>query len=198
MAILKPTDIYASIEFLGINDDSADLATTPLNEVNVNFEGFNGDSHSGLTRRSCVRVKKQYPQHTLIRNTRQISALSTEELSDIQTALHLENLNPSWVGANLVIQGIERFSQAPPSSRLIADNGTSLVIDMENAPCKYPGDIIEQHEPGKGAGFAKAAIGKRGVTLWVECEGQLTLGDKLRLHVPPACRWQEQVLGNSN
>jgi len=50
----------------------------------------------------------------------------------------------------------------PPSSRLIFSSGVSLVVDMENAPCRYPGDIIEKHHSGKRHLFAKAAQGLRG------------------------------------
>lgn len=190
MAVLLPAKITASIAFLGINKAPADLTTTAVDSIAVSYAGFEGDSHSGLTRKACTRVKHQYPTGTEIRNTRQVSALSQEELHVIQNTLNIDELRPQWVGANLIVEGIPDFTQVPPSSRLIAENGTALVVDMENAPCRYPGDIIESHKPGKGKGFAKAAMGKRGVTLWVEREGELKVGDTLSLHIPPACRWQ--------
>ena len=172
MAMLSPTKITATIRFLGINDDTADLSTSSKNRVIVTYAGFDGDSHSGLTRESCTRVKQQYPPGTVIRNTRQISGLSAEEIDAIKKSLELDVLDAQWLGANIVVSNIPRFSQIPPSARLIAENGTSLVVDMENAPCRYPGDIIEKHRPGQGKGFAKSAVGKRGVTLWVEREGE--------------------------
>jgi len=190
MPVLTRTPLSATVSFLGINTDKSDLSTTEQSSVEISFEGFVGDSHSGLTRRSCVRVKQQYPVATLIRNTRQISALSSEELTEIQHTLELDELNPCWIGANIILTGIPRFTKLPPSSRLIASNGTSLVVDMENAPCRFPGEIIETHKPGKGAGFPKAALGKRGVTLWVEKEGSLNVGDELQLHCPPVCDWR--------
>jgi len=188
--MLTPTDIIATVRFLGVNQDSSDLSTTSIEQSEVDYTGFPEDTHSGLTRTSCVRVQSQYPKGTEIRNTRQLSALSAEELSSIQKTLDLDTLDPCWVGANIVLDGIHEFSQIPPSSRLIADNGTSLVVDMENAPCRFPGEIIEQHRPGHGKGFPKAAIGKRGVTLWVERTGSLSVGDKLTLHIPPICHWR--------
>jgi len=195
MGMLSPTSLYATITFLGVNRDNKDLSTSPLDSVEVSYAGFAGDSHTGLTRHSCVRVAGQYPKGTQIRNVRQISALSAEELSQIQKSMELDHLQPEWIGANLVISGIPEFSKVPPSARLIATNGTSLVIDMENAPCKFPGEIIDQHKPGKGAKFPAAALGKRGVTAWVEREGSLALGDTLRLHIPPVCNWKA-VIGN--
>lgn len=190
MAVLLPAKITATITFLGINNDAADLTTKAVDSIGVSFAGFDGDLHSGLTRKACTRVKHQYPTGTVIRNTRQVSALSQEELDVIRNTLDIDELSPQWVGANLIVEGIPDFSRVPPSSRLIAGNGTALVVDMENAPCRFPGDIIETRKPGKGKGWAKAAQGKRGVTLWVEREGELKVGDTLSLHIPPACRWQ--------
>ena len=191
MPVLKPTNIIAEVAFLGINNGGKDLCTTSVPQVAVSYAGFEGDSHGGETRASCVRVVSQYPKGTEIRNTRQVSALSAEELGDIQTMLTLDELDPCWVGANLVISGIHDFSQIPPSSRLIAPNGTSLVVDMQNAPCKFPGEQIEKRKPGKGVAFPKVAVGKRGVTLWVENQGSLSVGDQLTLHIPPVCLWRE-------
>ena len=69
---------------------------------------------------------------------------------------------------------------------MIFEGGASLVVDLENSPCKYPGEIIERHHPGFGAKFAKAAVGRRGVTAWVEREGRIETGDAIRVYVPPA------------
>lgn len=190
MPMLTPTKMKAKIRYLGINDQGKDLTTTPVSSVEVDFAGFAGDSHAGVTRASCSRVQSQYPKGTEIRNTRQIAALSVEELDSIRLSMKLDTLEPSWVGANLVVEGLHDFSQLPPSARLIAENGTSLVVDMENAPCRFPGDIIDQHRPGFGKLFPKAALGKRGITLWVERPGALREGDLLTLHVPPTCTWR--------
>ena len=189
MGMLTPTSLYATITFLGVNTDGKDLSTVSASSVEVDYAGFVGDSHSGLTRLSCTRVSRQYKKGTDIRNVRQVSALSAEEFEQIEQSMQVDALQPEWVGANLVVSGIPDFSKIPPSSRLIATNGTALVADMENAPCKFPGDIIEQHLPGKGSAFPKAALNKRGTTLWVEREGTLSVGDTLRLHIPPVCTW---------
>jgi hypothetical protein len=162
-----------------------DLSSRRIDSVAVSYEGFAGESHSGLVRASCVRVRHQYTQGTEIRNTRQISILSIEELQQIAESMDLDELQPEWVGANLVVSGIPNFSQIPPSTRMIFDGGASLVVDLENSPCKYPGEIIERHHPGFGERFAKAAVGRRGVTAWVEREGSINTGDGIRLYIPP-------------
>ena len=162
-----------------------DLSSSRIASVDITYAGFDGESHSGLVRASCVRVRGQYTQGTEIRNTRQISIVSIEELALIADSMGIDTLEPEWVGANLLVSGIPDFSKIPPSTRMIFANGASLVVDLENSPCKYPGEIIERYHPGKGALFPKAAYGRRGVTAWVEREGHITTGEAIRLHIPP-------------
>ncbi|MEM7239486.1 MAG: sulfurase, partial [Pseudomonadota bacterium] len=73
----------------------------------------------------------------------------------------------------------------PPNTRIIFESGVSLTVDTENAPCKYPAELIEKHHPGHGLRFPAKARNKRGVTAWVEHPGRLAVGDVGRLHVPP-------------
>jgi hypothetical protein len=162
-----------------------DLSSSQIASVEVSYEGLQGESHSGLVRASCVRVRHQYPQGTEIRNTRQISIVSTEELAVIAEDMGIAGLQPEWLGANLLVSGIPCFSQIPPSTRMIFSGGASLVVDLENSPCKYPGEIIDRHHPGFGKLFAKAAVGRRGVTAWVEREGRINTGDSIDLFIPP-------------
>jgi hypothetical protein len=162
-----------------------DLSSRRVPSVAVSYAGLEGESHSGLVRSSCVRVRHQYPQGTEIRNTRQISIVSIEELAEIAATMGIAELQPEWLGANLLVSGIPHFSQIPPSTRMIFSGGASLVVDLENSPCKYPGEIIERHHPGFGNLFAKAAVGRRGVTAWVEREGHISTGDSISLYIPP-------------
>ncbi len=192
MAILKPTDHVAEIVWLGlVADREVTLLSDPVERVEAVWEGFAGECHSGLTRPSCSRVASQYPRGTEIRNVRQVSVLSAEELAATAQALGMEDLPPEWVGANLVLRGIEGFTGVPPSSRLIAEGGASLVVDMENMPCSFPAREIEARRPGHGTRYRAAANGRRGVTAWVERPGALRLGERMRLHVPPPVkgRW---------
>ncbi len=179
-------NLDASTDAILVNSTpDEDLSSRRIESVAVSYAGFAGESHSGLVRASCVRVRHQYKQGTEIRNTRQISIVSVEDLALIAAAMGLAELRPEWLGANLLVSGIPNFSQIPPSTRMIFDGGASLVVDLENSPCKYPGDIIERHHPGYGGRFAKAAVGHRGVTAWVEREGKVNTGDSIRLYIPP-------------
>jgi len=190
MPVLDTTGLSGTIVALLVNAGGETLESAPCERVDVDWGGFAGETHGGVTRASCSRVRRQYPKGTEIRNVRQVSALGEEEIDAIGAALGLDRLEPAWLGANLVVGGLPDFTHLPPSSRLIASNGTALVVDMENAPCRFPGEIIGRHRPGHGDGFAAAAVGRRGVTLWVERPGTLALGDTLTLHVPPPERWR--------
>jgi hypothetical protein len=72
----------------------------------LGFEGIAGDVHEGATRSSCSRVTQLYPLNTEIRNTRQLTILSTENLAEIARDMGLEKISPELVGANVVVENI--------------------------------------------------------------------------------------------
>lgn len=191
MPALKPTEYAGRIAWIGrVADRESSLAAEPLSEVAVSYAGIAGEEHAGLTRPSCSRVVAQYPKGTEIRNVRQFSVLSVEELAAIAAKMGVERIDPAWVGATLVVEGIPDFTHLPPSSRLQGPDGVTLVVDMENRPCHLPAKVIDAHLPGVGGRFKAAAQGRRGVTAWVEREGVLRLGEMLRLHVPDQRGWR--------
>ena len=190
MPALIPTDFTAKIIWLGrVSDRDATLRAESLDEVMATFSGVEGEEHAGLTRSSCSRVTSQYPRGTEIRNVRQFSILSAEDLDAIASRMGIDAINPAWVGASMVLQGIPDFTHVPPSSRLQSSAGTTLVVDMENRPCHLPAKVIDEDAPGKGKAFKTAAKGRRGVTAWVEREGILRVGDTVTLHVPDQRPW---------
>ncbi|MFN0194606.1 MAG: MOSC domain-containing protein [Aestuariivirga sp.] len=190
MSVLRPTDFYGTVTFLGrVRAKPAILASEPERALYAAFAGVEGEVHAGLTRASCSRVTAQYAAGTTIRNTRQFSILSEEELALIAQAMGLERLDPSLLGASMVVMGIPDFSHVPPGSRLQGPSGATLVVDLENRPCVFPGKGIEAAHAGHGRAFMPAAMGRRGITAWVEAEGRIALGDRLRLHVPDQPAW---------
>ena len=194
MPALKSTDITGKVTWLGrVTEACEGVRSAPLTDVvQASFAGVEGETHAGLTRPSCSRVTSQYPEGTEIRNVRQFSIVSAEELAVIAAEIGLERLEPEWLGASIVIEGIPDFSHVPPSARLQTGTGTTLVVDMQNRPCHYPGKEIEKDFPGHGKAFKAAAKGRRGVTAWVEREGPLKLGDTVRVHIPDQRAWQPQ------
>ncbi len=186
MPILMPTNIVGRVVGLFVNSDrNSDLESSARERISASYAGFEGEDHGGLTRPSCSRVKLQYKRGTEIRNTRQISILGQEELDAVAQEMRIDRINPEWIGANLILEGVPSLTQIPPSSRLIFEGGASLVVDMENGPCRFAAEQIERHRPGKGMRFAKIADGRRGVTAWVEKTGDIALGEAVRLHIPP-------------
>lgn len=192
MPALKPTDYTATVTWLGVvtNDDRAELLAEVLAAVDLTFEGIAGSVHGGATRESCSRVKSQYSPGTRIRNERQLSIISAEELSEIAAQMGLDRIDPARLGASMVLSGLPDFSFLPPSSRLQAPSGATLTVDMQNRPCQFPAKSIDKVAPGLGKGFKPAANGRRGVTASVAREGRVVLGDVLRLHIPDQRGWQ--------
>lgn len=190
MPALKPTRFAATVTWLGrVADREAALASAPAESLTATFDGIVGEAHGGALRPSDSRVLSQHPRGTTIRNVRQLSILSAEELDEIAGAMGIDVLHPAWLGATMVVAGLPDFSHLPPSSRLQAPSGATFVIDMENRPCQLPAKVIEAHLPGHGKAFKPAAEGRRGVTAWVEREGEVRRGDRLTLHVPDQPVW---------
>ena len=190
MAELRPTDFTATITWLGmVPQNRPNIRSQPIEQSHLTYAGIEGDFHSGLTRASCVRVKAQHPKGTEIRNTRQLSILSVEEMDAIAKSIGLDALDPTTLGASIILRGIPDFTYVPPGSRLQAASGATIVVDVENGPCNFPAREIENDDPGHGKAFKAAARGKRGVTAWVEREGRIYVGDTLRLHVPDQPQW---------
>ena len=189
MPVLKPTAFHGEIVWLGRVGTAGVLASAPEPRLEARFDGVAGEVHGGLTRPSCSRVLAQYPRGTIIRNTRQFSVLAQEDLDAIAAAMGLAQLSPHLLGASMVLRGIPDFSHIPPGARMQAESGATLVVDLENRPCTLPARGIEAAHPGFGAAFKTAAKGRRGVVAWVEREGTLSLGDRMRLHVPDQPVW---------
>ena len=157
--------------------------------MELTFAGLAGEAHEGLTRPSCVRVKNVYPEKTPIANTRQLTLVSREEIEEIAAAMEIPKIEPEWLGANLVLEGIPHLTLLPPSSRLLFDSGACLVVDLLNMPCAYPAKVIDSHHKGKGRLFVKNAKEKRGVTAWVEKEGSISKGDGIQVFLPSQPAW---------
>ncbi len=186
MAVLINSGLRGVVDALLFHraNDNEDITSVAVESASLSYAGIDGESHSGLTRESCVRVKGQYKEGTEIRNTRQLSIVSTEELAEIAGLMDIAAIEPCWLGASLCLSGIPDFTMLPPSTRLIFSGGVSLVIDMENEPCEYPARVISQYYPDKGKYFVKHALGRRGVTAWVEKTGTIESGESLSVHVP--------------
>ncbi|HCP82638.1 MAG TPA: sulfurase [Octadecabacter sp.] len=191
MPALKPTHYTAEIVWLGsvMSDDRNELMSPERAMLDLTFEGVAGAFHAGLTRASCSRVKSQYAKGTPIKNERQLSIVSQEEIDLIAAEMGVEALDPRRLGATMVVKGIPDFSHVPPSSRLQAPSGATVTVDMENRPCQFPAKSLVVEHGDAAKSFKPAAKNLRGVCAWVAAEGRVEVGDKLMLHVPDQPAW---------
>ncbi len=172
--------------YLGLDPHS--LVTTRTEEAQVTFEGFAGDRHAGLTRLSDGRTP-YYARGTEIRNSRQVSIVSAEELAEVAAAMGLDSVQPEWLGANLLLAGIPNLTRLAPGVRMVFAGGVVLAVEGENLPCESPGKVIQAVHPatpGLVPLFVRAARGRRGIVAWVEKPGRIRSGDEVRLLVPAA------------
>ena len=181
-----PFSHVGTVQVVLVGRDPRSLVSTPQPQVNVTFEGFDEDQHSGITHRSDGRTPF-YPRGTLIRNSRQVSLISVEELAQIASALNLPEVRPEWLGANLLVAGIPSFSLLPPMTRLFFDSGTVLMVMDENLPCSNPGKVLHEQFPaisGLASEFPRAALHRRGLVAVVDRPGTIQVGDEVRVQAP--------------
>ncbi|WP_055045200.1 MOSC domain-containing protein [Devosia sp. A16] len=163
--------------------ETAAVASTARPELMLTYAGVVGDRHEGLVRPSGAR-EPWYPRGTPMRNERQLSILSAEELAEIAMTLSLPQILGEWVGANLVLSGIPHLTRLPPRSLLMFPSGATIRVDGDNDPCRKTGRTIAAQVPGRADlefGFVKAAMGKRGLVGWVEREGAIRPGDAVKV-----------------
>ncbi len=192
MPELRKTEYTAEVVWLGHVPSGDSIRAKAVETLEFGFDGDPGARHQGTTRASCVRVKNLHPVGVQIRNSRQLTILSAEELAEIASGMDLDSLDPALLGASMVVRGIPDFTHVPPSSRLQAPSGLTVVVDLENLPCIIPGRKVESVSPGHGPKFKPAAKGKRGVTAGVERPGSVRVGDTLTLFVPDQRGWAPQ------
>jgi hypothetical protein len=157
----------------------------PLESVAVSIDGFVGDKHSGITRFADGRTP-QYPRGTVIWNDRQITIVSEEELREISSTMGIPEVRSEWLGANMTIVGIPRFTLLAPMTRIYFQGGVTLICTGINRPCKSPGKLIESKFPeNKGIAklFPKVAFNCRGITVVVEKPGLLANGESFDIRL---------------
>jgi hypothetical protein len=179
--------IQGKVESVLIAPQSDVLDSEARSEIKITFEGCEGDRHAGMTMPSGSRTP-YYTRGTAIRNSRQISIVSCEELVKTAEIMKLPRLLPEWLGANLCLSGIPDLSHLPVGTRLFFDQGVTLVVEAENKPCSLAGKSIEANFPdqiGLGATYPKAGMGLRGIVAWVEKPGLIRPGETVKIK-PPA------------
>ena len=166
--------------------DGGTFVSRPVDALTLDFTGIPGDHHAGATRKSGSR-EPWYPRGTEIRNDRQLTIVSVEELAEVAALMSLDEIAPAWIGANLVLVGVPALTLLPRGTRLMFAGGATLLVEGENAPCRVAGKSIGAHVPGS-AGFdllfPKVARRKRGVVASVEKPGTIAVGETVVVRVP--------------
>lgn len=165
--------------------------STRQEAITLTFAGIEHDLHAGLTLSSGGRTP-WYPRGTEIRNSRQVSMVSLEELEQIALNLQTPQILPEWMGANLLLSGIPHLSLLPPNTRISFPSGAALIVSAENHPCRSAGKLVGERSGCADAEtlFPRAALHLRGVVAWVERPGIIRCTDAVTVDVPHQALYQ--------
>jgi hypothetical protein len=158
--------------------------THQVEALDLSFEGIANDRHGGLTRRSGGR-EPWYPRGTQMRNERQLSLVSPDELAGLAADMELDRLDPGWLGANLVIEGLPDLTLIPPRSRLFLEGGATLYVDGLNVPCRQAGRSIAEASgrPEAETSFVTHGRYRRGLVAFVEKPGTVVTGARVEARI---------------
>ncbi len=178
----------------GSNDD---LSKDEHPSIQLELDGVVGDRHRSYERRTWQGDKQ--PEGTIRRNERQWSAVSTEELAEIQEAMDLtEPPSATDLGANLCIAGVPQLSRLPKGTLLKFPSGAELMVEEYNPPCHDMGKKLaakyttRSGEPLSSTAFSKAAKLNRGVVGVVEAAGAISAGDEVSIDIYETPAWLQR------
>ena len=188
MAKLKATVVSVHA---GSNDD---MSKQEHASIDVELDGVVGDAHRSYSRKAWAGDKQS--EGTVRRNERQWSAVSVEELADIQDAMDLvDPPTPTELGANLCLSGIAGLSRLPKGTMLRFPSGAELLVEEYNPPCHDMGKKLAETrptrsgEPLSSTSFSKAAKLSRGLVGVVEVAGVINAGDEVEIELYATPSW---------
>ena len=156
----------------------------PVDELVLDWGGPIGDRHHGETMLSDTRQKAVFERGTLIRNHRQLSLVDTAELAVIAEALGVPGLAPGVIADNICTEGIPDLTALPRMTRLVFEGGAVVMTGGENFPCVIAGGLVQAQHGTTPSAFPKAAMGRRGITGWVERPGTICPGEGISVRLP--------------
>lgn len=173
---------------------NTDLSKDEHPSIQVSLDGVVGDRHQSYERSTWAGDKQ--PEGTIRRNERQWSAVSVEELADIQEAMDLtEPLTATCLGANLCIKGVQELSRLLKGTLLKFPSGAELIVEEFNPPCHDMGRKLasmyttRSGEELSSTAFSKAAKLNRGVVGVVEVTGTISAGDEVTIEIYETPSW---------
>jgi MOSC domain-containing protein YiiM len=171
--------------------DIVHFRTAPVPALQVDLQGIPGSRHYGFTRPAGAR-ERWYKKAMPMRSGRQITLVCAAELAEIARRMELPRIDPGWIGANVVIEGIPAFTLLPWGTRLFFGEGAVLVNEGDNAPCRYAGAEIAARFPersGLDLLFPKLAKNLRGIVASVERAGVIHAGGAVKVKLPSQQIW---------
>lgn len=186
--IVPPRKVVGRIVGVFVTPDTSPkgFQTAAAPGLSVELDGIVGSRHRGWSRGACSRVP-YLPRGTPIRNTRALSIVSVEDLAEAARRLGIPKLEATWIGANILAEGIERLSFLPRGTRLFCQGGAILIVEDMNAPCRGAGGAIAGHNPGwpeLELEFPKQCQRLRGLIVSVEHIGEIKAGSAMTARLP--------------
>lgn len=178
----------------GSNDD---LSKDEHPSIQIELDGVVGDRHRSYERRTWQGDKQ--PEGTTRRNERQWSAVSAEELAEIQDAMDLTDPpSATDLGANLCLTGLPELSRMPKGTLLKFPSGAELMVEEFNPPCHDMGKKLaakyttRSGEALSTTAFSKAAKLNRGLVGVVETAGAISAGDEVTVEIYETPSWLQR------
>lgn len=178
--------------------DMGDLGKKRCASINVGLDGIEGDRHRSFSR-ECWKGDKQ-SEGTVRRNERQWSALSVEEIAEMEKEMDLSTpLTAECLGANLCFEGIDDLSQLPKGTILKFPSGAELMVEEYNPPCAEMAAKLSKlyktvsGEPVQPSAYSKAAKYKRGIVGVVEVAGVINEGDEVLVEIYSPPKWIKRI-----
>ncbi len=171
----------------------------PVQSLYFRHHGPENDKHSGWTRSLSGHdgdyIKTSDRQkNDVVFNWRSWTGLCTSEIKEVEKEIW-NNIPVGCLLENVRFSGIPKFSELPPTSRLVfpsrsAPGGmkeqTWLAIWEMNGPCATVGKRLAEHhgKPDLATLFVKKAQNKRGVMGFVLSPGLVEVGDEVMVYPP--------------
>ena len=167
---------------------NGEMQTDEVDRLELEIGGIVGDYHFGHSRKSGSR-EPWYERGTVMCNERQLSLVAEDEMAFIANQMGIDRIEPEWIGANIVIEGLRLLSLLPPRSQLFFEGGVTLRVDGANVPCKFSGASIASHYPDRdqtelALAFPNVARKRRGLVVRVEKPGVIESGEAITVQIP--------------
>ncbi len=180
---MKSITAFIEAVYLG-SPEVDDLAKESCALLELTLDGIVGDRHGGQSRQAWEHDKQA--AGTLRRNERLWSAMSVEELAEINQAMDLNQpVTAADLGVNLLLKGIDNLSRLAKGSILVFPSGAELIVEEYNPPCVDMGEKLaglytgKSGQPIANTAFSQAAKFTRGVVGVVEVGGVIKAGDEV-------------------